>query len=113
MKNVIALLITLNVAAVSAFVVPHKASGVTKNSSPAFLLPLKLEQETSTSLNMLGGLFDSLFGKTDAEITDSVYFDIAIAGEDVGRIEMGLYGSVVPKTVENFKQLCSGQNGYG
>ncbi|KAG7343459.1 cyclophilin type peptidyl-prolyl cis-trans isomerase [Nitzschia inconspicua] len=61
---------------------------------------------TTTDLHMIGGLFQGLFGKTDAEITDTVFFDIDIGGEDVGRIEMGLYGSTVPKTVENFKQLC-------
>lgn len=59
-----------------------------------------------SELHMIGGLFQGLFGKTDAEITETVYFDIDIGGEDAGRIEMGLYGSTVPKTVENFKQLC-------
>jgi cyclophilin family peptidyl-prolyl cis-trans isomerase len=55
---------------------------------------------------MIGNIFSGLFGKTDAEITDKVYFDITIDGDDAGRITMGLYGSTVPKTVENFKQLC-------
>jgi len=57
---------------------------------------------------MFGGLFDAILGggKTDAEITDTVFFDIAINGADAGRVEMGLYGSTVPRTVENFKQLC-------
>ena len=49
----------------------------------------------------------------DAEITDTVFFDISIDGEPAGRIEMGLYGSVVPKTAENFKQLCTGEPGFG
>jgi hypothetical protein len=61
--------------------------------------------------DLLGGLFGG--GKTDAEITDSVYFDIAIDGNPAGRIEMGLYGGVVPKTVENFKQLCLNKEGEG
>lgn len=61
---------------------------------------------TTTQLPMIGGLFQGLFGKTTADITDTVYFDINIDGNAVGRIEMGLYGKTVPKTVENFKQLC-------
>eukprot|EP00559_Dactyliosolen_fragilissimus_P003735 CAMPEP_0184866206 /NCGR_PEP_ID=MMETSP0580-20130426/21312_1 /TAXON_ID=1118495 /ORGANISM="Dactyliosolen fragilissimus" /LENGTH=179 /DNA_ID=CAMNT_0027365751 /DNA_START=174 /DNA_END=713 /DNA_ORIENTATION=- len=62
---------------------------------------------------MIGNLFSGLFGETNAEITDTVFFYIAIGGEDAGRIEMGLYGGVVPKTAENFKQLCSGKKGFG
>jgi len=62
---------------------------------------------------MVGGLFQGLFGKKDAEITDTVFFDISMDGKPVGRIEMGLYGSTVPKTAENFKQLCTGQPGFG
>jgi hypothetical protein len=68
---------------------------------------------TSTELPMIGGLFQGLFGKKEAEITDTVYFDIAIDGTNAGRIEFGLYGSTTPKTCENFKQLCTGQPGYG
>jgi hypothetical protein len=71
-------------------------------------------KQTSTSeLQMIGGMFQGLFGKKDAEITDRVYFDISIDNEPAGRIEMGLYGATVPKTVENFKQLCTGKPGFG
>jgi len=52
-------------------------------------------------------------GPTEAEITETVYFDIDIDGTEAGRVEMGLYGSTVPKTVENFKQLCLKNKGDG
>lgn len=46
---------------------------------------------------MIGGLLQGIFGQKDAEITETVYFDVSIDGQAAGRIEMGLYGSTVPK----------------
>ncbi|KFM56991.1 Peptidyl-prolyl cis-trans isomerase B, partial [Stegodyphus mimosarum] len=41
------------------------------------------------------------------KVTDMVYFDITIGGEAAGRIEIGLFGKTVPKTVKNFVELCT------
>merc|ERR1712137_1474927 len=42
-----------------------------------------------------------------------VFFDMTIGGQDAGRIIMDLRDDVVPKTADNFLQLCTGEKGFG
>jgi len=43
------------------------------------------------------------------DITKTVYFDLDLGGDSSGRLEMGLYGDFVPKTVKNFVGLVTGE----
>ena len=47
------------------------------------------------------------------KVTKKVYFDISIGGEEAGRVEIGLFGSTVPKTVDNFVELAKKPKGEG
>ncbi|EAS00058.2 peptidyl-prolyl cis-trans isomerase, cyclophilin-type protein (macronuclear) [Tetrahymena thermophila SB210] len=41
------------------------------------------------------------------------FFEIEIDGKQVGMITFKLYDKVTPKTARNFRELCTGQNGFG
>jgi len=60
--------------------------------------------------------FICLFGvavSKEVTITKLVYFDISIDGAKAGRIKMGLFGEVTPKTAKNFYELCTHEKGFG
>ncbi|CDO71775.1 hypothetical protein BN946_scf184923.g5 [Trametes cinnabarina] len=42
-----------------------------------------------------------------------VFFDVAIDSKPTGRIIFKLYDDVVPKTAKNFRELATGQHGFG
>lgn len=42
-----------------------------------------------------------------------VFFDMEIGGTPAGRVTFELYKDVVPRTAENFRQLCTGEPGFG
>eukprot|EP00903_Cladosiphon_okamuranus_P010028 g9510.t1 len=58
--------------------------------------------EDGVKLKLFRGLAADLYNP-------QVYFDIEIGGEPKGRILMQLRSDVVPKTAENFRQLCTGE----
>jgi cyclophilin family peptidyl-prolyl cis-trans isomerase len=43
----------------------------------------------------------------------NVFFDITINDQPAGRIVFKLYDDVVPKTARNFRELATGEHGYG
>ncbi|MEU2335333.1 peptidylprolyl isomerase [Streptomyces sp. NPDC006654] len=46
-------------------------------------------------------------------MSDNVYFDISINNEPAGRIVFHLFDDVVPETARNFRELATGQHGFG
>lgn len=42
------------------------------------------------------------------EMTVKVALSITVDGEPAGDIKIGLFGNTVPKTVDNFVQICEG-----
>merc|ERR1712156_1217256 len=58
-------------------------------------------------------IFGCVSAKQDLVVTKKVYFDISIGGKAARRVEIGLFGDVVPKTVKNFDELSTGKNGFG
>ena len=57
---------------------------------------------------------DSSFVKFDATQAElNVQFDIAIDANPTGRIVFKLFDDVVPRTAKNFRELATGQHGFG
>ncbi|ORX96051.1 cyclophilin B precursor [Basidiobolus meristosporus CBS 931.73] len=48
---------------------------------------------------------------THPRVTNKVYLDLTQGGKPLGRVVLGLYGDIVPRTVNNFKALISGVKG--
>ena len=41
------------------------------------------------------------------------FLDVSTGGDCVGRIVLALFSDIVPRTAENFRSLCTGEEGYG
>lgn len=85
MKLILVLLASMLSSVAVAFAPPRRPTTNTAGMTSSVA-------NTSTQQHMIGGFLQGLLGKTEAEITDTCYFDIEIDGEKTGRIEFGLYG---------------------
>ncbi|KAH7333739.1 cyclophilin-like domain-containing protein [Rhizoctonia solani] len=53
------------------------------------------------------------FKSTTTAVNKDVFFKVTIGSKDSGRIVMKLYDDVVPRTARNFRELATGEKGYG
>ncbi|CAE6448790.1 unnamed protein product [Rhizoctonia solani] len=47
------------------------------------------------------------------ELRFLIQFTVSVGSKDAGRIVMKLYDETTPKTARNFRELATGQHGYG
>lgn len=66
-----------------------------------------------TALLILISFLRGVSATSSPEITHKVFFDIEQDNTPLGRIVIGLYGNIVPKTAENFRALATKEKGYG
>ena len=100
--KLIYLLAFLGLAGITAYLVKRNNNFPSSTTSTQ----KNIHSPSSTTSTQKSSSFETL-----AEVMKKVYFDIAIDGEKKGRLIMGLFGNVVPKTAENFRALCSGESG--
>ncbi|KAF8761246.1 Peptidyl-prolyl cis-trans isomerase [Rhizoctonia solani] len=53
------------------------------------------------------------FSSTTTSANKNVFFTVSVGSKDAGRIVMKLYDETTPKTARNFRELATGQHGYG
>lgn len=70
-----------------------------------------MKKAVSVGLLCLLGL--ALAGEPEAKVTHKVFMEISEGGKPLGRVVIGLFGDVVPKTVKNFVELAEGKPGFG
>ena len=75
---------------------------------------LRLLTTTTTTTTTLTTTTATTITTTGPKVTHTVKFSINIGPRRVGDVKIGLFGQIVPKTVENFYQLAQGNkpNGY-
>jgi len=73
----------------------------------------KLAQSIAGATNKTGTDAEAANGGEEASRLPRVYFDVKIGIRNIGRIIIELRKDVAPRTAENFRQLCTGEKGFG
>lgn len=85
-------------------------------------LKTKNAEEKKKEKAAFGGIFGrvSMYDDKDGVLVPNargdnphVYFDVTHDNQSLGRIIMQLYADITPKTAENFRALCTGEEGLG
>ncbi|TNN12816.1 Peptidyl-prolyl cis-trans isomerase H isoform 2 [Schistosoma japonicum] len=78
------------------------------SSSSTQYCSLKNLVQQSISLNMVVPL-PAVAERMNNPNNPVVFFDVTIGGQEIGRMQFELFQDIVPKTVENFRQFCTGE----
>ncbi|XP_054255486.1 ranBP2-like and GRIP domain-containing protein 4 isoform X3 [Indicator indicator] len=70
-------------------------------------------EECQQSLSELQKGHLSLAAGLSKDTNPIVYFEVSANDEPLGHITMELFSSIVPRTAENFRALCTGEKGFG
>lgn len=76
-----------------------------------YILKNMIFRVTTLTRFMLISFFWMAAHANDPIVTHRVFFDVSIDGIMAKRMVMGLFGEVVPRTVDNFLHLCRGDLG--
>ncbi|KAK3990001.1 putative mitochondrial peptidyl-prolyl cis-trans isomerase precursor [Cladorrhinum sp. PSN332] len=70
---------------------------------------------SSSPINMSQVFFEIQWEGPDVKLVGTEYKEVpnSVQKDRVGRINFTLYDADVPKTTRNFRELCTGQNGFG
>lgn len=69
------------------------------------IMPIAVGLLSTTAANAAENTSVALEEDPVEKITNKVFFDITVNGQDKGRIVIGLFGNTVPKTVEKYGHI--------